>query len=169
VESVGIKRSRRAIEQADLVLLVIDTSEPMTRADQEIVGSIGDKTTITVANKRDLPQQASIEGLPWETVHVSALTGEGMIELEERMADTALGGKVFTSEALLVSNPRHKSILQRAERHLTQALSGIKDGVPDDFITIDLTAALNALGEITGETVQEELLETIFSNFCVGK
>lgn len=169
VESLGIERSRRAIEQADLVLLVIDTSEPMTEADKEIIDSIGDKTTITIANKCDLPPQASIEGLPWETVFTSALTGEGLVELEERMVNTVLGGKVFTSDALLVSNPRHKSILQRAEKHLTQALSGIKDAVPDDFITIDLSAALNALGEITGETVQEELLETIFSDFCVGK
>jgi len=85
------------------------------------------------------------------------------------MVNLALGGKVFVSDALMVDNPRHKNALERAERNLAQALSSINSGIPDDFITIDLTAALNALGEITGETVQEELLETIFSNFCVGK
>jgi tRNA modification GTPase len=169
VESLGIERSRQAIEQADLVLLVIDTSEPMTKTDKEIIDSIGDKTTITVANKCDLSPQANIDGLPWEAVFASALAGKGMVELEEKMVNTVLGGKVFTSDALLVTNPRHKSTLQIAETHLTQALAGMKANVPDDFITIDLTAALNAFGEITGETVQEELLETIFSNFCIGK
>ena len=85
------------------------------------------------------------------------------------MVASVLGGKVFTSDALLVSNPRHKACLERAQSHLDQALASIEAAMPDDFVTIDLTAALNALGEITGETVTEELLETIFSNFCVGK
>jgi len=121
------------------------------------------------ANKKDLPPQAELDGLPWPQVSTSALTGEGLEELEQRMVDTVLGGRVFTSDALLVSNPRHKSALERAQGHLEQALSSIEARMPDDFVTIDLTAALNALGEITGETVTEELLETIFSNFCVGK
>ena len=84
------------------------------------------------------------------------------------MAEIALGG-VATSDALLVSNPRHKACLERAQGHLEQALSGIAQGVPDDFVTIDLTAALSDLGEITGETVNGELLEAIFSSFCIGK
>ena len=169
VESLGVERSRRAIEQADLVLLVIDISEPIKEADREIINSIGDKAVLVVANKCDLPQKANLEGLRWGAVFTSALSGEGLAELEERMVNLALGGRVFVSDAPVVNNPRHKDALERAEKSLTQALSGIEAGMPDDFITIDLTAALNSLGEITGETVQEELLETIFSNFCVGK
>ncbi len=169
VESLGVERSRQAVEQADLVVLVIDTSEPITDADREIIDLIGDKAALVAANKCDLPQQANLSELRWEAVLTSALSGEGLTQLEERMVDLALGGKVFVSDALMVHNPRHKSALERAEGSLTQALSGIASGMPDDFITIDLTAALNALGEITGETVQEDLLETIFSNFCVGK
>ena len=169
VESLGIERSRRAIEQADIILLVIDISEPMIKADKEIIDLIADKAALVAANKCDLPQQAKLEKLPWEVVFTSALFGEGLDELEEKMVNLALGGKVSMSNALLVSNPRHKSLLERTERHLTQALSGIKMGMPDDFISIDLTSALNALGEITGETVPEELLETIFSHFCIGK
>lgn len=169
VESLGVERSRRAIEQADLVLLVIDISEPIMEADRGIIDLIGDKPALIVANKCDLPQQANLQELRWEKVFTSALSGEGLAELEERMVNLALGGKVFVSDALVVSNPRHKSALERAERNLSQALSDIATVMPDDFITIDLTAALNALGEITGETVKEELLETIFSNFCVGK
>lgn len=169
VESLGVERSRRAIEQADLVLLVIDLNEPIRDGDSEIIDSIGDKAVLVVANKCDLPQKAKLEELRWEAVFTSALSGEGLAKLEERMVNTALGGRVIVSDAPVVNNPRHKNALERAERNLSQALSGIEAGMPDDFITIDLTAALNAMGEITGETVQEELLEIIFSNFCIGK
>ncbi len=85
------------------------------------------------------------------------------------MVSSVFNGQVFTSEALLVSNPRHREALERAERHLSQAQVALESSLPDDFITIDVTAALNALGEVTGETVQGELLETIFSQFCIGK
>jgi tRNA modification GTPase len=169
VESLGIERSRRSIEQADLVLLVLDTSEPMTDADRQIIEAIGNISAIIVANKCDLPQQANLEGPLWDTVFTSALTGEGISDLEEQMVRTVLGGSVSTSDALLVSNPRHKSLLEQAERYLQQAIGSAENSMPDDFVTIDLTAALNTLGEITGDTVQEELLETIFSNFCIGK
>ena len=169
VESLGVERSQKAIEQADLVLVVIDMSQPITKADKEILDLIGNKTALIVANKCDLPHQAKPDELGREVVFISALSGDGIAQLEERMVRMALGGKVFVSDAPIVNNPRHKDALERAERGLIQALSDIDSGMPDDFVTIDLTAALNALGEITGETVQEDLLETIFSNFCIGK
>ncbi len=169
VESLGVERSRRAIEQADFVLLVIDASEPLKDSDKEIIDLLSGKEAVVVANKSDLPRQAELNGLPRPQVSTSALTGDGLEELEQRMVDCVLGGRVFTSDTLLVSNPRHKSALERAQSHLEQALSSIEAQMPDDFVTIDLTAALNALGEITGETVTQELLETIFSNFCIGK
>ncbi|MBM4461963.1 MAG: tRNA uridine-5-carboxymethylaminomethyl(34) synthesis GTPase MnmE [Chloroflexi bacterium] len=169
VESLGVERSRKAIEQADLILLVIDISEPLTAADREIMDLLGKKTVLVTANKCDLPQQAVLRGLRWEVVRISALTGEGLVQLEERMVDLALGGGVLVSDGLLVQNVRQKEALERAERSLSQALSGIAAGTPDDFITIDLGVAASALGEITGETVQDDLLEAIFSKFCVGK
>ena len=169
VESLGVERSQKAIEQADLVLVVIDMSQPTTKADKEILDLIGNKTALIVANKCDLPHQAKPDELGREVVFISALSGDGIAQLEERMVRMALGGKVFVSDAPIVNNPRHKDALERAGRGLIQALSDIDSGMPDDFVTIDLTAALNALGEITGETVQEDLLETIFSNFCIGK
>ena len=169
VESLGVERSRKAIEQADFVLLIVDLSQPLSSADEEIMGLLGSKIVLVVANKCDLPQQTKMEGLPWEVVHISALTGEGLAELEARMVEMVLGGKTAIPDTLLVTRPRHKSLLEKAEKHLAQALSGVETKLPDDFITIDLTAALSVLGEITGETVQEELLETIFSNFCIGK
>lgn len=169
VESLGVERSRRAIDMADFVLLVIDASAPLEAADEEIMGLLPDRQVLVAANKCDLPLQADLDDLEWDTVSVSALTGEGLDDLEQRMVAAVLGGKVITSDELLISNPRHKACLDRARAHLDQALSSIAEEMPDDFVTIDLTAAVSALGEITGETVSDELLETIFSSFCIGK
>ena len=169
VEALAVERSRKAIEQADFVLLVIDASEPLTNSDKELIDFLAEKTVLVVANKCDLPRQAELDELSWLEVSTSALTGEGLEELENAMVNSVLGGKIVTSDALLVTNPRHKEALQRAERHVAHARAAIEEKLPDDFVTIDLTAALNALGEITGETVTDELLDTIFSKFCIGK
>ncbi len=169
VEALAVERSRKAIEQADFVLFVIDASEPLANSDKELIDFLAEKTVLVVANKCDLPRQAELDELPWLQVSTSALTGEGIEELENAMVNSVLGGKIVTSDALLVTNPRHKEALQRAERHLAHARTAIEEKLPDDFVTIDLTAALNALGEITGEMVTDELLDTIFSRFCIGK
>ncbi len=172
VESLGVARSRAAIERADFVLLVLDASAPLRDSDRELISilsGLDGKAVLAVANKCDRRRRMPLDNLAWEAVSVSALSGEGLDALERRMAEMALGGGVVTSDALLVSNPRHKACLERARDHLEQALTGIDRGVPDDFVTIDLTAALGDLGEITGETVSGELLETIFSRFCIGK
>ena len=168
-ESLAVERSRRAIEQADFVLQVIDTSKPLTLSDRELMEMLREKEVLVVANKCDLLPRAELEELPWLHVSTSALTGEGIAELENAMVRSILGGGVVTSDALLVTNPRHKEALQRAARHLALAQASAREGLPEDFISIDLTAAINALGEITGETVTDELLDTIFSRFCIGK
>jgi len=169
VDSLGVERSRRAIERADLVLVMIDVSQPVADADRDIVALTGNKATLVVANKCDLPHQANPGELGQEAVYTSALSGEGLSHLEEKMVELVLGGRVVTSDAPMVNNPRHKDALERAAKSLDQAARDLESGMPDDFITIHLTASLNALGEIIGETVREDLLETIFANFCIGK
>jgi tRNA modification GTPase len=169
VEALGVERSRRAIAEADFVLTLVDISEPITEADREIIASAGARKSLTVANKSDLSPCIDGAELPGDVVLVSALTGEGMPELEAQMVNVVLRGEVGSSEALLVSNPRHKEALERAGKHLSQAISGVEAGVPEDLISIDLTAAVGALGEITGETVTDELLDAVFSQFCLGK
>ena len=169
VESLGVERSRRAVEQADLVLVMIDVSQPITDDDRDIVALTANKATLVVANKCDLPQRANPDELGPEAVYTSALSGDGLRHLEEQMVELALGGKTVVSDAPMVNNPRHKDALARAAESLDQAARDLDAGVPDDFVTIHLNASLNALGEITGETVQEDLLETIFANFCIGK
>ncbi len=169
IETLGVERSRKAIEQSSLVLLVTDVSEPLNAADFEISELLAGRAVLVAGNKYDLPSQADLRSLPWPAVRISALTGEGIDRLEEKMADIALGGKVVSPDAFLVTNIRHKEALERAREHLSQAQESLEATMPDDFVTIDLTAALNALGEITGETVSEELLDMIFSRFCIGK
>lgn len=169
VEAMGIERSRKAVEEADLVIVVIDASQPLTGVDREIMDLVGERPAIVAANKSDLPRRADLAAVTWQTIHTSALTGEGLPALEEALAHTALGGSVVIPDACTVTHARHKEALSRSASNLAQALAGMAENLPEDFISIDLTSALNALGEITGETLREDLIEEIFSNFCVGK
>ena len=168
---LGIERSRKALAQADLALLVLDGSEPLSEADRQIAALVGEKAAILVINKLDLPQAiGEPDILPQAPrVRISALTGEGLEELERTIVEVVFSGQVLASEEPLVSNPRHKDALRRALEHVISAQKAHAQGLPADFLAIDLTAAVSALGEITGETVSEDLLEAIFSNFCVGK
>jgi tRNA modification GTPase len=169
VESLGVERSREAITQADFILLVIDASAPLRSTDKDIINMLSEKSVLVAANKTDLKKRAKLDNISHEIVYISALTGEGIDQLEGKMVEYVLGGKASSCDTLLVSNPRHKACLEQAITYLDQALISIASHMPDDFITIDLTSVLNTLGEITGETVNDELLEIIFSNFCIGK
>lgn len=170
-ESLGVERSRRAIERADLVLAVIDSSRPLEEADRQIAALIGAKAAMVVANKCDLPPRAGPAelGLGAGVIYASALSGEGLDRLEEKMVEMALGGRVAVSDGPLVDHPRHQDALERAAQSLEQALRDLEAGMPDDFVTIHLAAGLGALGEITGETLRDDLLKTVFADFCIGK
>ncbi|MBC8076726.1 MAG: tRNA uridine-5-carboxymethylaminomethyl(34) synthesis GTPase MnmE [Chloroflexales bacterium] len=179
VERLGIARSRSALAAADLALLVLDASRPLDSDDAAMIALTADKPTLVVWNKCD---QASVTlaDLVAQRPHkrvaagvaTSALTGDGLAGLATVIAQTLLGKsslRVPTSGAQLVSNPRHRAALERAAQHLRHVVEGEVSGVPTDLLTVDLTAALNALGEITGESVDEDLLTAIFSRFCIGK
>ena len=170
IEQLSIQRSRQALEQADLVLMVVDGSQACMPEDEEISALIGDKVTLLVVNKIDLPQCGEIMLLPKRPrASVSALTGEGLPELEQALVDLIFGGEVASTGLPLVSNARHENALKRALQSLCDAQRAQGQNMPADFVAIDLQAAINALGEITGETASEDLLEVIFSSFCIGK
>jgi tRNA modification GTPase len=160
VEAIGVERSRRALDEADLVLFVYDASVGWTREDSALLPS---KPLLIVANKLDLlGADAHPDGLP-----VSALTGEGLAELE-----AALRARLAPHAAvddILVNNLRHKALLEQAAQHVRDAIDSINSQRPADFVSIDLRAALGALGAITGTEVSESLLDEIFSRFCIGK
>jgi len=174
VERIGIARSQAALARADIALLVVDGTQPPDEADRAIADLIGNKPAILVVNKCDLPgysvSPAASALLPAAPcISLSALTGEGIEQLEKAIAAMLLGGSVWASDLPLVSNPRHKACLGRALEHVQSAERGYLDGLTFDLVAIDVREAIDALGEITGETAGQELLEAIFSRFCIGK
>jgi tRNA modification GTPase len=174
VERLGVERSRAALARADLALWVVDGSQPLTGADGDIAALVGDKPALVVVNKCDLlpsPREGGeITWLPGAPrLDVSALTGQGIETLEEAIVELVLGGQVTAADTPLVSNPRHQASLGRALEHVRAAEESQRRGDSPDLAAIDVREAVDALGEITGETVSEDLLEAIFSKFCIGK
>ncbi len=176
IEQLGIERSRAALAQADLALLVVDASQPPTDADRAIAALIGNKPALVVLNKTDLVPDAPQEAArwtgdlgPWPLVPVSALTGAGVERLEEAIVETVFSGQVTATEMPLVTSPRHKEALNRALDHIHAAQAAVQQDLSADLVAIDVAAAVHALGEITGQTAGDDLIEAIFSNFCVGK
>ncbi|MCL4368830.1 MAG: tRNA uridine-5-carboxymethylaminomethyl(34) synthesis GTPase MnmE [Actinobacteria bacterium] len=174
VERLGIERSRRAMAEADLCLLVVDASERLRQADLDIAWSLAGKPAIIVANKSDLLPATSHEEIARlvagaRVVPTSAVAATGLDDLRQAVLEAIFSGGVVQSDELLVSSPRHKEALSRAASHLRDALGSIGAGLPADCTASDVRLAVDALGEITGETATEDLLQTIFSHFCVGK
>ena len=174
VERLGVERSRRAMEEADLCLLVVDRSTPLQPEDWEIAGAISGKAAVLVANKADLPAAVSAEDLAAllgkaQVVSTSIPRREGLEAVQEAILAAALSGRATQSDELLVSNPRHKAILMRVESRLRDAIASVAADLPADCTAWDVRSAVDALGEITGESASEELLDTIFSRFCIGK
>lgn len=174
VERIGVDRSRAALERAEVALMVIDASCDLENGDWEIERLVGNKPAVLVKNKNDLPARinsaALTKFLPTaRRVSMSVLTNQGIDTLEKVLVDLILGGSVTVADTPVVSNPRHKALLQRALEQAQAAITAQQTGLSPDLVSIDVREAVEALGEITGETVTEDLLETIFSKFCIGK
>jgi tRNA modification GTPase len=168
VERLGIERSMRAIEQSDLLLLVLEFGRPLLHDEQRLLHQTQHRPRVIALNKCDLgdgPSPADGE----DVIRVSALTGEGIGSLERCLRSAVGSGSVASSDATIVTNPRHAAALGRALASLQQARLALAAGLPEDLAGMDLRAAADSLGEITGDTVTEDLLDTIFRNFCIGK
>ena len=175
VEKIGVERARSVIERADLVLAVIDVNAGITEEDRKILGLLGEKKAIIVFNKIDAGvkvEKSSVEEIAGKrpAVWISAKTGEGLTELEECIEKTVLGESLSAADdEVLVARLRHKAALEKAAEHLKEAHATVSTGLPVDITAIDLRAAWEALGEITGSTVSEDVLDRIFADFCIGK
>ena len=171
VEKMGVERTKEIIRKADLVLFVLDISVGMTEEDQEILSYLKGKRTIVLVNKIDLnahpKRKAEIEkwihGFP--LAYISAKNEIGIDELEELIVSTIMKGKVLPKGDLFITNIRHKESLTKAFHNLTEVLQGAKEKMTLDFLSIDLRGAWEALGEITGDTADEDLLDRIFKIF----
>jgi tRNA modification GTPase len=171
IEQLGIERSRAAADQADLILWVVDGNQPLTEPDWAMAEWLSQRPALILINKMDLPAVADTRGLipSAPRVHLSASTGQGLPDLEHLILEVLFKGKVSISDTPLINSIRHKDAVVRALVHVDDAIESQEEGSPVDFMTIDLTSACNALGEITGESVSDDLLQSIFSNFCIGK
>jgi tRNA modification GTPase len=174
VEQIGVDRTLRAMADADAVLLVLDTSRPCTDEDARLRARLSAMPCIVALNKADLPsvwslQQRAEYGSRWPCVEVSALKGVHIRELREAIRRQFFGDSARERDGLLVTNLRHCRCLEACQRHVAGAAHALQSGLSEEFVLTDLRAALERLGEITGETSAEDLLGEIFSRFCIGK
>ena len=168
VERLGVERSLNALDIADLVLLVVDGSRPLTDEDWEIITLAKDKNTICLVNKFDLPQ-IKLEIPHFEhIIHVSAASGAGLDELFSTIANRYSKGELVANKPI-ITNERHKECLIRANGFLENIISSMNEFAPVDLVLGDIELAILTLGEISGMTVSDEIIDNIFSNFCVGK
>jgi tRNA modification GTPase len=174
VESIGIGKSKEAIDLADWVLLLIDAGEPSHPGDLEAYEACSDKRTLLVVNKIDLLERPESFELPdcfhsLPTHFVSALEGRGITTLKEKLLSLCVGVQENASLGGIVINMRHKQCLDAALEALERGLEGFKNGLPADLVSIDLRSAADALRIITGERLEDGLLDRIFERFCIGK
>ena len=174
VERIGVERSRKALNEADFVLLILNQSEELMDEDLRLLEQTKDFKRIILLNKTDLPTKIDMGKVKEfatdsEIVTTSMLKKEGIDQLEEKIADYFFQGQMNERDATYLSNTRHIALLEKAEQALQEVANGVDMGMPVDLIQIDFTRAWDLLGEITGDTVQDELLTQLFSQFCLGK
>jgi len=172
VEKIGVDLSRQHLEKADAVLLTLDGSEALTNEDRALLQAVSGKKTIIVVNKSDLPAQLSVEDVKEITdglnlIFLSAKTREGLDPLRHRLQELILGSAI--EPRLVLTNLRHKTSLLRAESALSRAISTLEESHPAEFVAVDLNGAREALEEVVGMISNEDILERVFSNFCIGK
>lgn len=174
VERIGVERSRKAIQDADLVLLVFNQHEALTDEDLALIEATKDHKRIVILNKSDLDHHLDLDRLSQalpdaEFITTSAMTSLGLSDLEDKIADLFFSGQTGDRDATYVSNTRHIALLNQASDALDEVIEGIDLGMPVDLVQVDMTRAWDCLGEITGDSVQDELITQLFSQFCLGK
>jgi tRNA modification GTPase len=175
VEKIGVERSRKALDAADLVLLLIDNSEPLTDEDEKLLAATKDKQRIVILNKTDLPSKLDLDRLKKlvgddALIETSIVKHEGMDQLGQQINHMFFDQGIESSQNnVMVTNARHIGLLHQANDALNDVLKGIADGMPVDLVQIDMTRCWDLLGEITGDSYQDELLDQLFSQFCLGK
>lgn len=174
VEKIGVEKSRESFSTADLVIMVLDASRKLSEEDMEILESLKNKKTIVLLNKMDLEPQIELEKIEEfvnseDIIKISALKHQGIEELQDKIEAMVYHGSVKNSSNLMITNSRHKDALFKAYESINDVISAIEQRMPYDFIEVDFKNIWDYLGYINGDTVREDLLDTIFANFCIGK
>ncbi|NJH82669.1 tRNA uridine-5-carboxymethylaminomethyl(34) synthesis GTPase MnmE [Staphylococcus agnetis] len=174
VERIGVERSRKALSEADLILFVLNYNEALTEEDRKLYEVIKNEDAIVIINKMDLEQRLDIDEVKamvgdMPIIETSILKQQGIDDLELQIRDLFFGGEVQSQDMTYVSNSRHISLLKQAKQAIQDAIDAAEMGVPMDMVQIDLTRTWEILGEIIGESASEELIDQLFSQFCLGK
>jgi tRNA modification GTPase len=172
-ESIGIKKSMEALADADLVLVVLDASQPLSDEDQQLLGQVEQRTALVIANKSDIDGLRALDSAIGQSsrdwLHTSALTGAGIPELRTAILDHVSGESGNTIESGFLTNARHAALVNDSCLALKNAESAVHNRVPHEMILLDLYNVLRPLDEITGATTNDDILNLIFSKFCIGK
>lgn len=170
VEQIGVERSKKALQEADLVLLVLNTSEKLTEQDKALLALSQDSNRIILLNKTDLKQVIEKDQLPEEAIPISVLQNQNIDLIEDRINQLFFDHTgLIEQDATYLSNARHISLIEQAVQSLEAVNEGLALGMPVDLLQIDLTRAWEILGEITGDAAPDELITQLFSQFCLGK
>ncbi|MBE5925521.1 MAG: tRNA uridine-5-carboxymethylaminomethyl(34) synthesis GTPase MnmE [Lachnospiraceae bacterium] len=173
VEKIGVDKAKDSVSDADLILFVIDSSRELDEDDEEIIELIKDKKTILILNKTDLDNKINEEIIKNKTgldsIPISATNEEGIDILEDKIKEMFYSGDIDTSEDIYITNARHKALIENSYESLKMVVRSIEDGMPEDFYSIDLMNAYEQLGIVIGEAVEDDLVNEIFSKFCMGK
>lgn len=174
VEKIGVEKSRKHLKSSDLTLVVLDNSREIDQEDIDILESVDRSKTLVILNKIDLESKLDLDIVKKyvdeiNIINISALKNEGLDLLHDRIEDMVFSGEISNSGDVMITNSRHKDAIYKAMKAIEDAISSLNDEMSYDFIEVDLKDAWDALGYINGDTISEDLLDTIFSNFCIGK
>lgn len=170
IEQIGVEKSKSLAEKADLILLMFDGSKELTDEDRELIDLVKGKKTITLVNKLDLEQKIDMEDIKeLEPVNISVKSDMGINDIYEKIKEMFSFGDININNEVLISGERNKESLFKAKKYLENVMETVENRMPEDFISMDLTEAYAALGEITGEALEEDIIDKIFSEFCLGK
>lgn len=174
VEKIGVERSRKALAEADLILLVLNQNEALTEEDIRLLQQTQNQKRIILLNKMDLSHQLNRDQLQSliknePMIEISVQNTTGLDQLEEQIAALFFDGAAAEKDATYLSNTRHIGLLEQAEQALSDVISGIEAGMPVDLVQIDMTRCWDLLGEVVGDSVQDELITQLFTQFCLGK
>jgi tRNA modification GTPase len=168
IEQAGVARARGALASSEVVILVLDRSEPLTSDDRQLLAETSAATRVLVVNKTDLPACWAASELDVEAVEVSAAADVGVDEVRKAVL-RKLGAATVPRDAAVITNLRHQTLVERSREALGRAAASARDGASEEFVLADLREALDALQEVSGARTPDGLLEEIFSRFCIGK
>jgi len=173
IEKIGVDKALKIVTDADLIIFVIDSSTDLDENDEEIFTMIEDKKTIILLNKSDLTKKISLDEIKAKSnkpiIQISVKDNSGLDMIEQQIKDMFFNGEITLNEDIYITSERHKEELEKALQSLKLVKQSVIDGMPEDFYTIDLMNAYEALGRILGENVEEDLVNMIFKEFCMGK